>query len=203
MTFANHQSQAHSPPLASCYDLTGCTDVDGGKGTVCSSATETGALYDCPGYRLPTEAEWEFACRAGTTTAFYDGRVTTSAVSDPRLLLFCYDEPNLDSIGWYCTNSGHSAHTVGGKSANPWCLYDMLGNMAEWTNNGYDGRPYGSSPETDPGATLGTFSSRVRRGGPYYGPPLEATCFHRFGASPAVPVEGEGFRLVRTLPRSP
>ncbi len=150
---------------------------------------EKGPLYDCPGYRLPTEAEWEYVCRAGTSTAFYDGAVTTSAVSVPQQILSCYDEPNLDQISWYCTNGGQVAHPVGGKYPNPWCLYDISGNMAEWTNGGYNGEPYGASPQTDPGSTLGTFTSRVERGGMYYAPPINATCFGRLGLNPNFPID--------------
>lgn len=75
------------------------------------------------GYRLPTEAEWEYACRAGTTT--------------PR-----YGE--LDEIGWYRDNSDGSAHEVGTKRPNEWGLYDTLGNVWEWCWDTYDPEVYGS-----------------------------------------------------------
>ncbi|TCP46732.1 sulfatase-modifying factor enzyme 1 [Tamaricihabitans halophyticus] len=75
------------------------------------------------GYRLPTEAEWEHACRAGTT--------------GPR-----YGE--LDDIAWYRANSRERSHDVGGKQPNPWGLYDMLGNVWEWCWDLYDAEVYGS-----------------------------------------------------------
>ncbi len=200
MIFANMKSLAHDPPLAPCYQLTGCAPSDAGRGIICTNAVETGPLYDCPGYRIPTEAEWEYACRAGTTTAFYDGAITVSAVpAGYNVAVACYDEPELGPIAWYCTNSGRTAHPVGGKSPNPWCLYDMLGNMFESTTGGYNGQSYGSSPQTDPSAQLGTFTSRVERGGVYFGPPGNATCFNRLGIPAQNPIEGEGIRLVRTL----
>lgn len=72
------------------------------------------------GYRLPTEAEWEYACRAGSETAFYNGPITDSL-----------KDPNLDKIGWYRYNSGDTTHTVATKEPNAWGLYDMSGNVWE------------------------------------------------------------------------
>jgi sulfatase modifying factor 1 len=199
LLYANHKSQAHNPPLAPCYRLTGCA-ADGGAGTICTGAVETGPLYDCPGYRIPTEAEWEYACRAGTTTAFYEGDFTLRAVPEGGNLAFAsYDVPMLDPIAWYATNSDGAAHPVGAKWPNSFCLYDMLGNMAEWTSGGYSGQPYGTSPQVDPSATLGTFTERVERGGQYFGWPAIVDCYNRAGPVVRVPIAGTGVRLVRSL----
>jgi formylglycine-generating enzyme required for sulfatase activity len=93
-------------------------------------------------YRLPTEAEWEYAARAGSTSARYG---------------------NLDAIAWYTGNSGNKTHPVGQKQPNAWGLYDMLGNLEEWVQDWSDVNYYGHSPGTDP---LGPSSGerRVLRG---------------------------------------
>jgi formylglycine-generating enzyme required for sulfatase activity len=101
-------------------------------------------------YRLPTEAEWEYACRAGTTNRFSYGD------DDPNYRL-------LTDYGWYNLNSGSTTHAVGGKHPNPWGLYDMHGNMSEWCQDWYDSS-YPGGAVTDPtGPATGTF--RVYRSG--------------------------------------
>ncbi|WP_461248608.1 formylglycine-generating enzyme family protein, partial [Treponema sp. R6D11] len=98
------------------------------------------------GYRLPTEAQWEYACRAGTTTAYYTG------------------DDISDETGWYRLNSGYKTHQVGLKTANLWGLHDMHGNVEELCWDWYDENYYSDSPSKDPmGPSSGT--SRVKRGG--------------------------------------
>ena len=96
-------------------------------------------------YRLPTEAEWEYACRAGTTGAYPD---------------------NLEWLAFYEANSGHRVHQVGEKHPNAWGVYDMNGNMEEWCQDWYDKDYYAHSPETDPqGPSSG--KERAVRGGSF------------------------------------
>ncbi|MGD0898575.1 MAG: SUMF1/EgtB/PvdO family nonheme iron enzyme [Thermoguttaceae bacterium] len=99
-------------------------------------------------YRLPTEAEWEYACRAGSTSGWFFGN----------------SELGLDEYGWYGTNSEKKAHPVGQKKANAWGLYDVCGNVQEWCADWYDKDYYKVSPPDDP-AGPSSGSRRVNRGG--------------------------------------
>ena len=102
-------------------------------------------------YRLPTEAEWEYACRAGTQTAYYFG-------NDPALL---------SKHAWYAKNSEDKFHKVGLKLPNPWGLYDMLGNLMEWTLNHYTPNAYVNYKSIDsvPVANPKKYPKSVRGGG--------------------------------------
>ena len=110
------------------------------------------SFLSATGMRLPSEAEWEYACRAGTTTAFNNGSS---------------DDATVGTIAWYNANSGSQTHAVGGKAATALGLHDMSGNVWEWVNDGYDGTYYSVSPSTNPlGPVPGTY--RVLRGGSFY-----------------------------------
>ena len=139
------------------------------------------------GYRLPTESEWEYACRAGSTTAFYNGPITDTNC----------DDPNLDQIGWYCGNAGQRTHEVGQKIANAWGLYDMSGNVSEWCWDWYDEYPVG--PVTDPvGPADG--ARRVHRGGSYVYPAPYFRSAYRHYAYPDFFNYNYGFRSARSAP---
>jgi formylglycine-generating enzyme len=145
--------------------------------------------FTANGFRLPTEAEWEYACRAGTETDFHTGNMTHSG-SSPI-------DPALDRAGWYGGNCGSTTHPVGEKEPNAFGLYDMHGNVYEWCWDWYSGNYYASSPAEDPrGPASG--SDRVVRGGSWG---FSAGGCRSAGRGSDLPVFRNynfGFRLVRT-----
>jgi formylglycine-generating enzyme required for sulfatase activity len=132
------------------------------------------------GFRLPTEAEWEYACRAGTQTPFYNGST---------------DDNMLGTLAWFSANSDSQTHPVGGKAANAFGFHDMLGNVWEWANDfmGF----YTSEAQTNPTGPVGP-SSRVIRGGSWYivGNPVRSS--KRLGVAPGLTYAWIGFRVART-----
>jgi formylglycine-generating enzyme required for sulfatase activity len=162
--YANALSTAEG--LSLCYTATGS-----GLATALG-----GDPYACEGYRLPTEAEWEYAAKAGGSYT-YSG---SNTVGD---------------VAWYSTNSSSKTHAVAGKSANTFGLYDMSGNVWEWTNDWYGA--YSSGSAIDPvGASSG--SIRVLRGGSWYVVASAVGVAERSGSTSAV--YDFGFRLVRSVP---
>jgi formylglycine-generating enzyme required for sulfatase activity len=114
----------------------------------CYDETTWACNFNANGYRLPTEAEWEYACRAGTTTQYSFG-------NSPGLL---------KDYAWHADNASARTHPVGQKKPNAWGLYDMHGNVSEWCNDRYAKDYYKQSPDKDPrGPTEGR--ERVIRGG--------------------------------------
>lgn len=144
------------------------------------------------GLRLPTEAEWEYAYRAGTTTAFHSGPGFPNGTNNDSLI---------GDIAWYAANSDGQTRPVGGKAANALGLHDMSGNVFEWVSDWYSAAYYESSPLTDPpGPATGT--TRVLRGGSWGSNPSTDSgtlrSSNRVNTPPANPFFTIGFRVART-----
>ncbi len=153
-------------------------------------------------YRLPTEAEWEYACRAGTTTAYSFG-------NDPAAL---------DVHAWYIGNSGESFKRPGTKYPNPWGLFDMHGNVAEWTLDQYDAEAYETLVGNDPWVVPTSLHPRTVRGGSFDDTAEDLRCAARLESSlgwkrrdPQIPKSlwwntdspFVGFRIVSPMKRPP
>jgi formylglycine-generating enzyme required for sulfatase activity len=130
--------------------------------------------------RLPTEAEWEYACRAGTQTPFYNGST---------------DDSTVGALAWYNPIAGGKTHAVGGKAANGFGLHDMLGNVWEWVNDWYD--TYPSSAQTNPTGPVSS-SERVIRGGSWIDHTGYVRSSVRYGGTPGYAELDGGFRVART-----
>lgn len=180
--YANVLSIAHG--LTPCYTLIGCADPTNGwqdgfhEG--CTDATFSG--LSCTGYRLPTESEWERAARAGTTTAYYWGEAS--------------DDATAGIYAWFAPYAGLRIQPVGGKLPNPYGLFDMSGNVWEWTWDWYSAS-YPVIATTDYIApSSGPY--RMLRGGSFeVGTPDLRSAFR----NPRLPFQSGyqiGFRLART-----
>jgi len=200
------EAASYANRLSDLADLPDCYSCSGsGPDVTCEPS---GSPYQCTGYRLPTEAEWEYAARAGTKTALYTGNLTIQGEMS---------SPELDGIAWYGGNSGVSyadaldcsgwpgrqstasfcgPHPVQQKQANGAGLYDMLGNVWEWCNDWYG--PYGDAATDPTGPATGT--ARVTRGGGWVDLANFVRTARRDSKAPGSRDGHLGFRTVRSLP---
>lgn len=171
--------------LPECYTCVGTPTFEDIDAVTCSEPAD---VYACTGYRLPTEAEWEFAARGGEDHLFSGSNT-------------------LGSVGWFFNNSGYGsplgiwkvAHDVCTKTPNAWGLCDMSGNVGEWTNDRYADDYYTYGSDTDPlGASTG--DDRVYRGGDYDGYATDARSAYRSVTAQSNRSSTIGFRLARTVP---
>lgn len=140
---------------------------------------------EADGWRLPTEAEWEWLCRAGSTSAFTNGPISEPAG----------DDPVLDLVGWYLANAGNAPHAVGGLAANALALHDVHGNAMEWCWDWYASYP--SQVGLDPSGPTGGFL-KVLRGGSWFHLAQTARSASRETAPPDSRLDFVGLRVVRT-----
>jgi formylglycine-generating enzyme required for sulfatase activity len=165
--------------LAPVYVMSGSADpADWGDAPTGSSEAwnAVSVNWNADGYRLPTEAEWEYACHAGTATADNTG----AAISD--------------GTGWYWGNSGEMTHEVGKKAANIWGLHDMHGNVWEWCWDWYG--EYAAGSVSDPKAP----AFRVARGGGWHAFAQNLHSADRGGHDPGGRSNFLGFRVARSAP---
>ena len=202
----NSSTDAITRPSSQYVDLSWGMGRDGGF-PVNSMQQKTALmycywLYKKTGlfYRLPAEAEWEYACRAGAGTAYFFGN----------------DPSELDKYAWYADNSGGKYHKVGERAPNPWGLYDMLGNLGEWVLDQYDENYFTrmKDQDRDPQATPVSRHPRTLRGGAYTDEAPDLRCARRVSwlpewnrRDPQIPKSRwwltdaafAGFRVVRPL----
>jgi len=202
LAYANRLSVQNG--FTTCFTLSDIQCTDETPGDAVSYCSEQGGIadaqvtlnggaasvYECEGYRLPTEAEWEYAARAGETTAFYNGPITETACSPA--------DPALDEIAWYCANTQRVTQKGKGKASNGLGLYDMLGNVREWCWDGYQADYPGDV--TNPEGPAGSHFRVVRGGSAYFDGAGRCRLAHRAAHSTDYRDRYVGFRLVRTLP---
>lgn len=197
LVYANARSRAEGLP--ECVALSECRGSPGVDMDCAVVHQADASYYDCRGYRLPTNAEREYAMRAGTTTTFPSGDFVP--VGDG-----CVALAHLDAAAWYCANGGLYSHPVGTRAPNAWGLFDMMGNVGEFTASSPPTNTLGLAAQTDPDPLVAELDT-VGFGGSSY---EASTAWLRSGAAPftasarptirnASASYATGFRLVRSL----
>jgi formylglycine-generating enzyme required for sulfatase activity len=166
-----------------------CNARSGEEGfTPCYNLETWACDFSADGYRLPTEAEWEYACRAGSPDDYY----------------FKGGAEQLEAYAWFRDNAGRKHHPAGQKEPNAFGLYDMAGNVREWCNDWYAVDAYSAQPAVDPhGPASG--EKAVLRGGAFSGSAETCTSWNRYCDEPGftdacVASDDYGFRCVKRIP---
>jgi formylglycine-generating enzyme required for sulfatase activity len=177
-----HEAAAYANALSALEGLRACYRCTGSGTEVDCWLPVDRSVYDCVGYRLPTEAEWEFAARCGL-----DNRYSGAAV--------------LDAVGWYRANSGLIPQPVASKRVNGCGLYDMSGNVWEWVHDAAT-VSYLDRRATDPEGPASSRANvpRMRRGGSWYGATEDCRVANRGSDSSWTRFVSLGFRVARTAP---
>lgn len=179
VAYANALSRSDGLPVA--YVLSSCSGTPGAGTFGCGTVTVAAASpYATTGWRLPTESEWEYACRAGTSTPWHWGT----------------DHSLLGAFAWFSGNSSAMTHPVGTKTPNSWGLYDMPGNVAEWCHDWQAGYPGAIS---DPAGPV-SGSYRTHRDGSWAFGWTRTRSAYRGWSWPGYRGIDLGFRLVRMGP---
>jgi len=171
-------ARSHKEHVDTVYSF---TSIYGTPGNGCTGLDNLAINYLKQGYRLPTESEWEYACRAGSTTKYYWG-----------------DTMNND-YSWWLRNGGNTTHPVARKKPNAWGLYDMSGNVWEYTNDWYGS--YSSDTQIDPTGALSGYLHPTRGGSwdndtNYHGQYLGSAVRNAYSSSQRNDI---GFRCVRQV----
>ena len=194
-----HEAAAFANAVSRSVKLPECYSCSGKKTSIsCDLGSKYSTPYDCEGYRLPTEAEWEYAARAGTSSAFSNGGNLSIAsdASNCEGSLLLDNGTYLDDISAYCGNNLGQTEDVGAKDANPWGLYAMHGNVWEWCHDASTEGDY-LGDTTDPwGDASGSY--RVERGGSWQSLPQYLRSASRNRTSSTGNNEDIGFRLARS-----
>jgi formylglycine-generating enzyme required for sulfatase activity len=183
-----HEAVAYCDELSARAELPRCYRCTGAQAAL-SCAPATPEVQACAGYRLPTEAEWERAYRAGSESAYYSGPADPAA---------CFGRDSAaERIGWSNSNSSGATHPVGEKEPNAAGLHDLAGNVWEWTADAYAG-DLGSAPAVDPIAASAA-PQRVLRGGSWFNDARHLRAANRFYFDSSFRAELIGLRCARTI----